>query len=88
MLAQKKLDKGLMEKEAQKVKTKEVMEKLTDLEEESVIEEQDLMSEELDKLKEKVSQLEKENAEYKKAVDKKVKEQDSEDVKKEKCPLA
>lgn len=87
MLAQKKLDKGLMEKEAQKVKTKEVMEKLTDLEEESVIEEQDLMSEELDKLKEKVSQLEKENAEYKKAVDKKVKEQDSEDVKKENARL-
>lgn len=87
MLAQKKLDKGLMEKEAQKVKTKEVMEKLTDLEEESVLEEQDLMSEELDKLKEKVSQLEKENAEYKKAVDKKVKEQDSEDVKKENARL-
>lgn len=87
MLAQKKLDKGLMEKEAQKVKTKEVMEKLTDLEEESAIEEQDLMSEELDKLKEKVSQLEKENAEYKKAVDKKVKEQDSEDVKKENARL-
>ena len=87
MLAQKKLDKGLMEKEAQKVKTKEVMEKLTDLEEESVLEEQDLMSEELDKLKEKVSQLEKENAEYKKIADKKVKEQDSEDVKKENARL-